>query len=256
MPTALVTGPTSGIGNAFARRFAASGHDLVLVSRDAERLAATAAQLETQYGITADVLPADLSTHDGMAAVEHRLRDTDRPVDVLVNNAGFTLRKPFLANDIADEERLLNVMVLAVLRLTHAALPGMVERKHGAVINVSSVAGFIPRGTYSAHKAWVTLFSEGLAPRVAGSGVRVMAVVSGFVRTELHQRAQVDMAGMPSFMWLDADRLVATALSDLDRGRTISVPGGLYRAASWLLPRLPRRLLVATGKQHPAEKNR
>lgn len=256
MPTALVTGPTSGIGNAFARRFAAAGYDLVLVSRDAERLAATAAQLETRYGITADVLRADLSTHDGIAAVEERLLDTGRPVDVLVNNAGYSLRKPYLANDIDEEERLLNVLVLAVLRLTRAALPGMVERKHGAVVNVSSLAGLIPRGTYSAHKAWVTLFSEGLAPRVAGSGVRVMAVVSGFVRTELHQRAEVDMSSLPSFMWLDADRLVATALRDLDRGKTVSVPGRLYKAAAWLLPRLPRRLLVATGKQHPAEKNR
>jgi hypothetical protein len=256
MPAALVTGPTAGIGNAFARRLAATGHDLVLVSRDAARLAATSAQLEKQYGITAEVLPADLSTHDGMVVVEERLRDAGRPVDVLVNNAGFALRKPYLANDIAEEEGLLNVLVLAVLRLTHAALSGMVERKHGAVINVSSVSGFVPRGTYSAHKAWVTLFSEGLAPRVAGSGVRVMALVSGFVRTELHQRAQMNMAGMPSFMWLDADRLVTTAMRDLERGKRVSVPGGLYKVAAWLLPRLPRQLLVATGKRHPAERNR
>jgi hypothetical protein len=256
MPTALVTGPTAGIGNAFARRLAATGHDLVLVSRDATRLAATAAHLEKRYGITAEVLPADLSTRDGMAAVEDRLRDAGRPVDVLVNNAGFALRKPYLANDIAEEERLLNVMVLAVLRLTHAALSGMVERKHGAVINVSSIAGFIPRGTYSAHKAWVTLFSEGLASRVAGTGVRVMALVPGFVRTELHQRAQMNMAGMPSFMWLEADRLVATAMRDLERGKRVSVPGGLYKLAAWFLPRLPRQFLVATGKRHPAERNR
>ena len=256
MPTALVTGPTAGIGNAFARRLAATGYDLVLVSRDAQRLAATGAQLEKQYGIAAEVQPADLSTHDGITAVEERLRDAGRPVDLLVNNAGFALRRPYLANDIAEEERLHNVLVLAVLRLTHAALSGMVERKHGAVINVSSLAGFVPRGTYSAHKAWVTLFSEGLAPRVAGSGVRVMALVPGFVRTELHQRAEVNMAGMPSFMWLDADRLVATALRDLERGKSVSVPGALYKTAAWLLPRLPRRVLVATGKRHPAEKTR
>ncbi|HEX6337218.1 MAG TPA: SDR family oxidoreductase [Jiangellaceae bacterium] len=255
MPTALVTGPTSGIGRAFARRLAATGHDLVLVSRDAERLAATAAELEQQFGIGAEVLPADLSAHDGMAIVEERLRDTGRPIDLLVNNAGFALRKPYIANDIGEEERLLNVLVLAVLRLTHAALPGMLERTRGAVINVSSVAGLIPRGTYSAHKAWVTLFSEGLAPRVAGGGVRVMALLPGFVRTEMHQRAQMNMAGMPSFMWLDADRLVETALRDLERGKRVSVPGGLYKTAAWILPRLPRRLLVATGKRHPAERN-
>lgn len=254
MPTALVTGPTAGIGNAFARRLAASGHDLVLVSRDTERLAATASDLGKQYGVTAEVLPADLSTLDGMAGVERRLRDSSRPVDILVNNAGFALRKPFLANDIDDEQRLLNVMVVAVLRLTHAALPGMIERRHGAVINVSSIAGFVPRGTYSAHKAWATIFSEGLAPRLSGTGVRVMALIPGFVRTELHQRAQMNMSGMPSFMWLDADRLVTAALRDLEKGKVVSVPGGLYRMASWLLPRLPRRLVVATGKRHPADR--
>lgn len=256
MSTALVTGPTSGIGNAFARQLAASGYDLVLVSRDAERLAETATQLEKKYDVSAEVLPADLSTHEGMAAAEERLSDAGRPVDLLVNNAGFALRKPYIANDIGEEERLLNVHVVAVLRLTHAALPGMMERGRGAIVNVSSLAGMIPRGTYSAHKAWATMFSEGLAPRVASSGVRVMALVPGFVRTELHQRAQMKMSGIPSFMWLDVDRLVRVALRDLERGKRVSVPGRLYRLASWLLPRMPRRLLVATGKRHPAERNR
>ncbi|HEX6232382.1 MAG TPA: SDR family oxidoreductase [Jiangellaceae bacterium] len=254
MPTALVTGPTSGIGNAFARQLAASGYDVVLVSRDTERLAATAAALEKQYGIATEVLTADLSTHEGRAVAEQRLSDAGRPIDLLVNNAGFALRKPFLANDIDDEERLLNVHVLAVLRLTRAVLPVMIERGGGAIINVTSLAGMIPRGTYSAHKAWATMFSEGLAPRVAGNGVRVMALLPGFVRTELHQRAQMKMAGIPSFMWLDADRLARTALRDLNRGKRVSVPGALYRLASWLLPRLPRGLLIATGKQHPAER--
>jgi short-subunit dehydrogenase len=256
MPTALVTGPTSGIGNAFARQLAASGHDLVLVSRDAERLATTAGDLERQYSVATEVIPADLSTHDGMAVVEERLRDAGRPIDVLINNAGFALRKPFLANDVGDEQRLLNVHVVAVLRLTHAALPGMIQRRRGAIVNVSSLAGLIPRGTYGAHKAWVTMFSEGLAPRVAGSGVQVMAVLPGFVRTELHQRAQMNMSGMPPFMWLDADRLVGDALRDLARGKRVSVPGRLYRFAGWLLPRLPRRFLIATGKAHPAERRR
>ena len=255
MPTALVTGPTSGIGNAFARQLAAAGHDLVLVSRDAERLAATAAELEKTHGITAEVLPADLSTHEGIAVVEERLRGSS-PIDLLVNNAGFALRKPFLVNDIEDEERLLNVHVLAVLRLSYAALPGMMERRLGSIVNVSSLAGQIPRGTYSAHKAWVTMFSEGLAPRVAGNGVRVMAVLPGWVRTELHQRARMNMTGIPSFLWLDPDRLVKAALRDLARGTRVSVPGPLYRMASWIIPWLPRRFVVASGKAHPADRRR
>lgn len=252
MPTAVVTGPTSGIGLAFARRLAATGHDLVLVSRDADRLASTAAELRAEHGVSAEFLPADLATDEGMAAAEHRLRDPDRPVDLLVNNAGFTLRKPFVANDIADEERMLRVLVLAVLRLTHAALPGMLQRGRGAVVNVSSVAGWVPRGSYSAAKVWVTVFTEGLGASLRGTGVRAMALCPGYVRTEFHQRASRNMAGLPRFLWLDADKLAAVALRDLARGRAVSVPGAVYRPAAWLLPRLPRRLLVGVGRRHPA----
>lgn len=256
MPTALITGPTSGIGLAFARRLAATGHDLVLTSRDAERLTAIAAQLKSEHGVRADVLPADLADRAGIAVIEERLRDPERPIDLLVNNAGFALRKPFLANDIDDEERLLTVHVLAVLRLTHAALGGMIERGAGAVVNVSSVAGWVPRGTYSAAKAWTTSFTEGLAPRLAGTGVRLMALCPGFVRTELHQRAEMNMSSMPKAMWLDADRLVEWALSDLAKGKVVSVPSLRYRIAAWWLPRLPRRAVLATARRHPAERHR
>jgi uncharacterized protein len=256
MPTALVTGPTSGIGRAFARRLAAQGYDLVLASRDVERLKDIAAEVAAEHGVGTEVLVADLADRAGIAAVEERLHDATRPVDLLVNNAGFALRRPYLANDVDDEEQLLNVHVLAVLRLTHAALGGMIERGGGAVVNVSSVAGWVPRGTYSAHKAWVTNFTEGLAARLAGTGARVMALCPGFVRTELHQRAEMKMAGLPPMLWLDADRVAAAALADLAKGKVISVPGLLYRAAAWWLPRLPRRLVVATGRRHPADRHR
>ncbi len=255
MPTAVVTGPTSGIGLAFARRLAAAGHDLVLISRDADRLAATAAELRADYGAAAEVLPADLATGEGISAAEGLLRDSG-PVDLLVNNAGFALRKPFHVNDVADEERMLRILVLAVLRLTHAALPAMIDRGDGALINVSSVAGWVPRGSYSAAKAWVTAFTEGLASTLRGTGVRAMALCPGYVRTEFHQRAGMNMAGLPSLLWLDADKLVAAALRDLDRGRVVSVPGAVYRSAAWLLPRMPRRLVVGLGRRHPAGRER
>lgn len=254
MPTAVVTGATSGIGLAFTRQLAASGHDVVLVAREAERLEKVAAELRSRYGIDIEALPADLSTSSGMAAVEHRLRDDDRPVDLLVNNAGFALRRPFLANDIADEERMLDVLVRAVLRLTLAALPGMVQRGRGAVVNVSSVSGFVPRGTYSAAKAYVTAFTEGLAGTLSGTGVRAMVLVPGFVRTELHDRAGIDMSALPSYMWLDADDLVRAALRDLARGRTVSVPGVLYKTFATVMPRLPRRVVVAAGRRYPGRR--
>ena len=215
----MVTGATSGIGLAFARQLAAAGHDLVLVARDAERLETVAAELSSRHDIEAEVLSADLAMVTGTALVETRLRDEDRPVDLLVNNAGFGLRRPFLANDIADEERMLDILVRAVVRLTHAVLPGMVERGHGAVVNVSSIAAWVPRGTYSAAKAYVTAFTEGLAGTLAGTGVRMMVLAPGFARTEFHDRARVDMSALPSALWLDPDQLVRIALQDLAHGK-------------------------------------
>lgn len=253
MATALVTGPTAGIGLAFARALAARGHDLVLVSRDETRLQAVAAELRGAYGVDAEIVVADLA--EDTEAVEKRLRAESSPVEILVNNAGFTVGESFLRSDIAAEERMLDVLVRAVLRLTHVALPRMVERGQGAVVNVSSVAGWVPRGTYSAAKAWVTAFSEGLAEQVRGQGVRVMALTPGYTRTEFHDRARLDMSSLPSWMWLDADALVVAALRDLDRGKAVSVPGALYKAAAVALPRLPRRLVRGLGRQHPADRD-
>ena len=146
---------------------------------------------------------------------------------------------------------MLDVLIRAVLRLTHAALPGMIERGHGAVVNISSIAGWLPRGSYSAAKAWVTAFSEGLSSQVNGTGVRVMALAPGFTRTEFHDRAEMNMTSLPSWMWLDADALVDAGLRDLSRGKTVSVPGSVYKVAATALPRLPRRLVVALGRRHP-----
>ncbi|MEN3306643.1 MAG: uncharacterized protein V7603_2845 [Micromonosporaceae bacterium] len=240
--TALVTGATAGIGAAFARRLAATGYHLVLVARDEARLAASAADLASRYGREVTALPADLSTSEGCASVAARVSSG---VDMLVNNAGMSLNRSFRRSAIADEERLLALNVGAVLRLTHAALPGMVERGRGDVVNVSSVSSFaavMPGSTSPASKAWVTSFSEAMALAVRRYGVRVMALCPGYTRTEFHERAGIDMARTPDWLWLSADHVVRDALRDLERGKLVCVPDWRYKAAVFGMRHAPRRL--------------
>jgi uncharacterized protein len=229
-PTALITGPTAGIGRSFAVQLAASGHDLVLVARNRERLEKVAAELRERYGADVEVIVADLGDRSQLATVETRLDDRARPVDLLVNNAGFGLKRGFLDNSLDQEQYLLDVLVTAVLRLTRTALEPMVERGSGAIVNVSSVAGYLPRGTYSAAKAYVTSLSEWADLTYRDRGVRVMALLPGFTRTEFHGRMEVRPDSAPSWLWLDADRLVRDALRDLEKGRRVSVPSKRYKA--------------------------
>ena len=247
--TALVTGATAGIGHAFARRLAADGHDLVLVARDRERLASTAKELRTSYGVHVEVLVADLVDDDGCRRVEDRLADGSRPVDLLVNNDGFSVNRGFVRGDIDAEERMLRVLVRAVLRLSRAAAPGMVERGRGAIINVSSVASFLPQSTYSAAKAWVTSFSQGLAADLAGTGVVVLALCPGFTRTEFHDRARLNMNGIPGFLWLDADDVVDQGLAALRRNAVVSIPGAQYKAVVAVARHLPLRGLGVVARR-------
>lgn len=228
--TALVTGPTAGIGRAFAEQLAERGHDLVLVARDEQRLEATAAEIRSRHGVGVEVLPADLTDRDQLARVEERLGDPERPVEVLVSNAGFGLKKPFLENPLADEQALLDVHVVAPMRLLHVALSAMVPRGHGSIVNVASVAGFLPRGSYSAAKSYVIRLSQWAHAEYAGHGVTVMALCPGFVETEFHGRFGVARDSAPRFLWLQADDLVKEALGDLDAGRALSVPSLRYKA--------------------------
>ncbi|HQF02689.1 MAG TPA: SDR family oxidoreductase [Phycicoccus sp.] len=247
MTTALVTGATAGIGREFALQLAARGDDLVLVARDVDRLEALAAELRATRGVEVEVLPADLSDRAATARVAERLAEADRPIDLLVNNAGFGMKKSFLAAELAEEEAMFDVLCRAVLVLSHAAGRAMKARGQGQIINVSSVAGWIASGTYSAAKSWVTVFSEGLAGELAGSGVTVTALCPGFTRTEFHARAKIRDDAFPGFMWLDASRLVRECLEDADKGRVISVPSVLYKGLHLATKIAPRRLLRSGG---------
>jgi uncharacterized protein len=249
MPTALVTGASSGIGAAFARRLAARGHALVLVARDVGRLSELAATLRAAHGVDVEVLGADLTDRADVERVADRLRDAGRPVDLLVSNAGAAVRGAFVGGDLATEERALDLLVRAVLVLTHAAAPGMVARGRGAIVTVASVAAFLPGGTYSAAKAWATTFTTSLALELAGAGVTATALCPGYVRTEFHGRAGIRVDGIPSWAWLDADRLVADCLADVDRGRPVSIPSRRYRLAVLLLRHVPLRATALVGRQ-------
>ncbi len=243
MTTALITGATAGIGAEFARQVAARGDDLVLVARNGERLQTFADELAARHRIQCEVMVADLTVRDELRVVEERLADAARPVDLLVNNAGFGVNQLFVGGDLDAEQAMIDVLVVAVMRLTHAALPGMIGRGTGGVINVSSVASFIAGGTYSAAKSWVTVFSESVDRQVADTGVTVMALCPGFTHTEFHQRGGMDVSHLPDWMWLDAPDLVRAALSDFRRGRPVSVPGVQYKALSTLARYLPRPLV-------------
>jgi len=250
MGTALVTGATSGIGWEFARTLASRGHDVCLVARDESRLEQRAEELR-RLRVDAECISADLSERAGLARVEERLSDRLRPVEILVNNAGFGVPHRFVGGSIEDEQRMLDVLVTAVMRLSHAVLPVMVDRGTGAILNVSSVAGWITGGTYSAAKAWVTVFSESLSIELAGTGVHVTAVCPGFTHTEFHQRAGMQMGAVSEWMWLNPQDVVDQALRDVRRGKPISVAGPQYKALSLVAQYLPRPLVRSIGSRRP-----
>ncbi len=240
MTRALITGGTSGIGAAFAKALAARGDDLVLVARNADRLAETAARLQTAYGVEVETLPADLADRDDVLRVAERLTDAAKPVDLLVNNAGFGVRARLLSEDVAVHENAMDVMMRAVLILSGAAGRTMRDRGHGVIINVSSSAGWLAMGSYSAIKAWVTAYTEGLANELHGTGVKVSALCPGWVRTEFHERADINTRTIPDVMWLDADDLVTEALADAEHGKVISIPSKRYGILMNLAKPLPR----------------
>lgn len=245
MPTALITGATSGIGYHFARRLASDGFDLILVARTRETLTELAEELTAEFGVDCQVLRADLGRLADCRRVENAL--TDGRVDLLVNNAGFGLYEgDFIEHDLEAEDEMLMVNIRAVMRLTYAALGPMVERGQGSIINVSSVASFAPDGkapTYAASKAWVTAFTQGLREQVADRGVALLALTPGLVPTGFQERAGVE-ANVPGLFWLDPESVVDTALKDLRAGHGVSVPGLAYKAIRVAMQLTPRRVYL------------
>ncbi len=246
---ALVTGASTGIGEVFADRLARDQYDLIVVARSGERLEALAKRLEGRSGIQVEVAPADLVVPEERARIEARLAEW--APDLLVNNAGFGTVGRFVELDLERETREIELNVVALVRLARAVLPRMVERGHGAIINVSSLAGESAtpyNATYGATKAFVTSFSEALYEELRGSGVRVQALLPGFTRTEFQDRAGMTTSQIPGFAWMTAEAVVDASLAALERDASICVPGAGNRALSSvqrLVPRGLRRRAIA-----------
>lgn len=242
---ALVTGATAGIGESFTRLLAAEGFNLVLVARDEVRLHERAQGLKDKYGADSVVIVADLATESGCTKVEEYL--ANKEVEVLINNAGFGINKAFTMSDLAKEEEVLKVLVRTPMRLMHVVLPKMKERNSGVVINVSSVASFIAGGAYSASKSYLTVLSESLHTELSGTNIKVSALCPGFTRTEFHQRGRMKMAGLPEFMWLNSDLLVAKAWKDTLAGKPVSIPGWQYKLLVGFISIVPRSIVRRLG---------
>ena len=242
---ALVTGATAGIGESFCRLLADNNYNIVLVARDLPRLQERAIQLEAKFNVETHVIQADLSTDAGCSVVEQYLASNQ--VDVLINNAGFGLNKAFTMSELKAEQEMFDVLVRTPMRLMHVVLPGMKQRNKGVVINVSSVAGYIAGGSYSAAKSYLTVITESLHTELADTNIKVSALCPGFTRTEFHQRGRMSMKGLPGFMWLNSDKLVAKAWSDALKGKAVSIPGWQYQLLVFVIHALPRSIIRKVG---------
>lgn len=240
---ALITGASVGIGDCFARLLAAEGYNLVINARSKDKLEERAEFLRNTYNIEVEVLAADLATE--CEKVESYI--SSHEIEVLINNAGFGLNQSFLSSPIEEEQRVLDVLVRAPMRLMHAVLPQMRKRNSGVVINVSSTAAFIAGGHYSAAKSYLTVMSESLHTQMLPTNVKVSSLNPGFVRTEFHQRAGMKMGAIPNFMWLDGDFLVKQAWADARKGKAISIPGWQYKVLRTIIALAPRRTVRKMG---------
>jgi short-subunit dehydrogenase len=255
-PTVLITGASSGIGATYAERFARRGHDLVLVARDKARLETLATRLRDENGVAVDILQADLTKPDELAAVETRLRD-DRQIGILVNNAGAGLAGSFDQQQVDDIEQLVTLNTTAVVRLASAVAPRFVEAGEGAIINIASVVGLVPefgQTVYGATKAFVLFLSQGLSFELAPKGVYVQAVLPAATRTEIWGRAGIDVNTLSGVM--EVGELVDAALVGFDRREPVTIPP-LPDAGQWDAYQAARQAMIpGFGQAHPAERYR
>jgi hypothetical protein len=245
--TAFITGASSGIGAAFARHLAREGYHLVVHGRREHLLASLCDELRAGCGIGAEYILGDLASLEDLARVEERLRKTP-DLQILINNAGYSTVRHFAEEDIKGQMDLIHVHVGATVRLTHAALLRFRERGAGAIINVSSVAGFLiaPGSvTYCATKAYLNTFTESLHLELQGSGIQVQTLCPGFTRSDFHRRLGYDVSGNFFRGFMSAEHVVSASLRALRRGKVVCIPGIRYKTAA-LLPRfIPRRVLYA-----------
>lgn len=242
---ALITGGTSGIGLAFAEGLAARGLDLVLVARSSERLDETKARLESRFSISCETLVADLSTNAGVVAVSQRLDSPTEPIEVFINNAGQGFYHGLATREFEPAAAAINLMGTTVVSLGGAAAETMKRRGHGVIVNTASVSGLVPMGLYSGIKAMVKTWSLSLAIEMKASGVQVVALMPGWVRTEFHERAGVARSNLPDFMWLTPQRVVADCLSDIDKGKVYSVPSKRFKIIGGFVERAPKKIVWA-----------
>jgi hypothetical protein len=254
---AVVTGASSGIGEVYAQRLAAQGYDLLLVARRKERLELLASSLAGKFGIRAEALPADLSKDEELRAVENRIIAADR-LTMLVNNAGFGIRGLFQESDLERQEEMHRLHIIATMRLTHAALGGMMARGRGVIVNVSSVAAFSQspwNTTYSATKTWMNSFTEALAVelKTLGAPIQLQALCPGFTVTEFHDAMGVSRSIIPEGWWLTSEDVVDASLRGIERNKLIVIPGWRYRVYVFLLAFIPgfvrRALTVAFARR-------
>lgn len=243
---ALITGATAGIGAAFAKFLAEEGFDLVLVARDLDRLQERSTEF-SRLGAKVEIISADLATQSGQEKVEARMLDAENPIEVLINNAGFGINKAFSHSDRAAESKLVEVLVTAPMRFTHAILPSMKARNSGVIINVSSVASFIAGGSYSAAKSYLTVLSESIHTELRGSNVKITALCPGFTHTEFHARGKMNLSALPEILWLNADDVVRAGWRDANAGKAISIPSWQYKLIASLARLAPRPMVRKIG---------